>query len=97
LVLCGNIGISAQTVHLLCEAAVPVVHLSRGHWFYGITSGITLKNAFDRAAQFTAASDSGRVLEFARAIVAAKGANQRTLLLRNARPRPDGPLGHMSA
>ncbi|MDP2959071.1 MAG: CRISPR-associated endonuclease Cas1 [Longimicrobiales bacterium] len=84
LVLCGNVGVSAQTVQLLCEANVPIVHLSRGHWFYGITTGITLRNAFDRAAQFRTASDGGKTLEFARAVVAAKGANQRRLLVRNA-------------
>lgn len=89
LVLCGNVSITAQTIHLLCEASIPVVHLSRGHWFYGITAGITLRNAYDRAAQFEAASDPARRVTFAREIIAAKGANQRTLLLRNARPRPE--------
>jgi len=97
LVLCGNVSVSAQTVHLLCEAEVPVVHLSRGHWFYGITRGITLRNAYDRAAQFRAAGDPGKVLRFARAIVAAKGANQRTMLTRNARPRPRAALARMAA
>lgn len=88
LVLCGNISVSAQTVQILCEASIPVVHLSRGHWFYGVTQGITLRNAYDRAAQFRAAEEPGRTLALARAIVAAKGSNQRTLLARNARPRP---------
>lgn len=83
LVLCGSVMVTAQTVHLLCEAGVPIVHLSRGHWFHGVTHGITLRNAFDRAAQFTAAADTGRSLQFAKAIVAAKGFNQRTLLRRN--------------
>ena len=96
LVLCGRIGVSAATIHLLCEAAVPIVHLSAGHWFYGITHGITLRNAFDRAAQFRAASDPGRVLAFARAIIAAKGANQRTLLNRNAQPKPEGTIERMA-
>ena len=41
LVLCGNIQIAAQTIHLLCDAEIPIVHLSRGHWFHGITRGIT--------------------------------------------------------
>lgn len=97
LVICGNISVSAQTIQLLCEAEVPVVHLSRGHWFYGITHGITLRNAYDRAAQFRAAADPDRSLSFARAIVTAKAANQRTMLTRNARPRPDGALAEMGA
>jgi CRISP-associated protein Cas1 len=97
LVLCGNVSISAQTVQILCEASIPVVHLSRGHWFYGITSGITLRNAYDRAAQFRAAADPATTLTFARAIVAAKVANQRTMLVRNARPRPASALAGMAA
>lgn len=92
LVLCGNIGITAQTTHLLCEAAIPIIHLSMGHWFYGITTGITIRNAYARAAQYAAAGDPLRRLTLARAIVAAKGANQRTLLRRNAQPRPDAAL-----
>jgi len=66
-----------------CEAAIPVVYLSTGNWFYGITSGITLKNAFDRAAQFEAVQDPARRLVFARQLIADKGANQRVMLRRN--------------
>jgi len=84
LVLCGNISISAQALHLCVEAGIPVVHLSMGNWFYGITQGFILRNSFDRAAQFAAASDPKRCLSLARAFVAAKGQNQRTLLRRNA-------------
>ena len=60
LVLCGNISVSAQTIQLLCAAEIPIVHLSLGHWFHGITHGITLRNAYDRAAQFRAAADPQR-------------------------------------
>jgi CRISPR-associated protein Cas1 len=95
LVLCGNISVTAQTVHLLCEAGVPVVHLSSGHWFYGVTHGINLRNAFDRAAQFHVAAQPERCVQFARDIVAAKGANQRTMVRRNASP-PDGVLRDMA-
>ena len=96
LVLCGNVSVSAQTVHLLCESGIPCVHLSMGHWFYGITSGITLRNAYDRAAQFEAAGDPSKRLRFARAVVEAKGANQRTMLRRNADPRPEQELAEMA-
>lgn len=96
LVLCGNIAVTAQTIHMLCEAQVPIVHLSRGHWFYGVTHGITLRNAYDRAAQFRAASDAGKCLTFAKAVVSAKGANQRTFLGRNASPAPDDVMKHMA-
>lgn len=92
LILCGNIGLSPAALHLLCEAGVPVVHLSHGHWFYGFTAGFALRNAYDRAAQFRAASDPQRCLDVARAIVAAKLQNQRTLLRRNAEPEPGEAL-----
>jgi CRISPR-associated protein Cas1 len=83
LVTCGSVFVTAQTVHLLCEAGIPIVHLSMGHWFYGITQGITLRNAYDRAAQFETAARPDRCLALAKSIVEAKGANQRTLLRRN--------------
>lgn len=96
LVLCGQIGISAAALHLLCEAGIPVLHLSMGHWFHGVTVGTTLRNAYDRAAQFAAAADPRRCLEFARAIVVAKGQNQRTLLRRNAEPVPTDVLAELA-
>jgi CRISPR-associated protein Cas1 len=95
LVLCGNVSVSAQTVHLLCESGIPTVHLSSGHWFYGITHGIGLRNSFDRAAQYRASAEPGKRLTFARAIVWAKGSNQRTMLRRNADPRPERALAEM--
>jgi CRISPR-associated protein Cas1 len=95
LVLCGNVGVSAQTIHLLAEAGVPVVHLSIGHWFHAITYGIALRNAYDRAAQFAVAAQPSRCLSFAKEIVIAKGSNQRTMLRRNG-SASDRTLGEMS-
>ena len=86
LVLCGNVQVSTQTMHLLCDADVPVVLLSSGMWFHGIAHGQSLRNAYDRAAQFAAAADPGRCLAFARATVRDKALNQRTQLRRNAPP-----------
>jgi CRISPR-associated protein Cas1 len=97
LVVCGGVGLTAATIHALCEAGIPIVHLSRGHWFYGITTGFGLRNAFDRAAQFDAAREPDRVLSFARAVVRGKCANQRTMLVRNARPRPAAAARSMGA
>ena len=95
LVLCGNVSISPPVLHLLCEAGIPVLHLSMGHWFYGVSAGTTLRNAYDRAAQFAAAADPQRCLIISRAMVAAKGQNQRTLLRRNAEPTPQDALNAM--
>ncbi len=88
LVLCGNVGVTAQAIHLLCESEIPIVHLSSGGWFYGVTRGHGLRNAYDRAAQFATAADETRCVAFARAIVEAKARNQRTLLRRNAENAP---------
>jgi len=96
LVLCGNVGVTAQTLHLLCESGIPVVHLSSGHWFYGLTTGITLRNAYAREAQFRAAANRDRCLALAKAVVSAKGANQRTLLRRNASEAPARDLDDMA-
>ncbi|MFH0901597.1 MAG: CRISPR-associated endonuclease Cas1 [Pseudomonadota bacterium] len=96
LVLCGGVSISPAALHLLCEADVAVVHLSHGHWFYGVTRGWGLRNAFDRAAQFRHSADSAWCLDLAKELVRAKTANQRTLLRRNAKPQPDSALSDMS-
>lgn len=82
-VLCGNIGISAQAIHILADASIPIVHLSGSHWFYAVTHGQSLRNAFDRAAQFRVADDASRCLSFAKQLVLDKASNQRTLLRRN--------------
>src|SRR5690606_35820455 len=71
LVLCGNIMVTAQAMHLLCESNVPIVHLSTGNWFYGVTHGLHLRNAFDRSAQFQASTNPEICLNFAKAIVTA--------------------------
>jgi CRISPR-associated protein Cas1 len=84
LVLCGNVQVSTQAVQILCEASIPVVYLSTGHWFYGISHGIHLRNAYDRVAQFRIAGEPQECLRFARQVVADKAENQRTLLRRNA-------------
>jgi CRISPR-associated protein Cas1 len=96
LVLCGNISVTPQTVQLLCEVQVPIVHLSKGHWFYGITQGFGLRNAYLRAAQFRVAADAARCLQLARQIVSAKIAAQRTFLRRNASGLPQRALDDLA-
>lgn len=84
LVLCGNISISAQAIHFLCEMNIPIAHFSMGNWFYGITAGFGLRNGYTKAAQFKAAADGAFCLKIAKAFVFAKGQNQRTMLRRNS-------------
>lgn len=96
-VCCGSVSVTAQALHLLCERGIPVVHTSMGHWFYGTTAGLGLRNAYDRAAQFRAADDPGRRLEFARSVVASKIRNQRTMLRRNGTDVPERTLSGLAA
>lgn len=95
LVLCGNVLITSQTIRMLCESNIPIVHLSMGHWFCGLTLGMGLKNAYLRAAQFRTAADTTRCLQVARQIVSAKLAAQRTFLRRNAKGLPQQALGDL--
>ncbi len=82
-VICGNIQISAQAMHALAESGIPILHMSQGYWFYAITAGFGLKNAFIKSRQFSFASSKEARLSFAKSVVAAKIMNQRTLLQRN--------------
>ncbi|MBN8458284.1 MAG: CRISPR-associated endonuclease Cas1 [Verrucomicrobia bacterium] len=93
LVLMGNVQVSAQTIHLLMEKEIPIVHLSTGGWFHGITHGMGIRNAYNRSAQYAAATDPSRCMTFAREVVRAKIANQRVLLMRNGSgPAADSSL-----
>jgi CRISPR-associated protein Cas1 len=97
LVLCGNISVSAPVIHLCAESGIPIVYLSYGHWFYGITQGFGLRNAYDRAAQFVAAAKPEFCLQIAKSIVIAKASNQRTLLRRNGKDIPEADLNAMAS
>lgn len=87
LVLCGNVSVTPQALALLCEASVPIVHLSTGNWFHGITHGMGMRSCFDRVAQYSRFKEPSERLRVSLVIVAAKLKNQRTLLRRN------GPSG----
>ena len=80
--LFGNIQITTQALHELCEQEIPVAYFSMGGWFYGLTRGHGLKNVFTRIEQFRCAGDAERCLALARRIVQGKIKNQRTMLMR---------------
>jgi CRISPR-associated protein Cas1 len=81
--LMGNIQLSTQAIQTLCEAEVPIAYFSMGGWFYGVTHGLGVKNIFLRREQFRLAGVPSFCLRMARALVAGKIRNQRTLLQRN--------------
>jgi CRISPR-associated protein Cas1 len=80
--LFGNIQISTQALHALCEMEIPVAYFSMGGWFYGLMRGHGLKNVFTRIRQFELAGDQLACLNLAHKMVQAKIRNQRTLLMR---------------
>lgn len=79
----GNIQLTTQAIQTLCECEVPIAYFSMGGWFYGVTQGLGVKNIYLRREQFRLADVPGFCLRLARALVAGKIRNQRTLLQRN--------------
>jgi CRISPR-associated protein Cas1 len=93
--LFGNIQITTQAVQTLCERDVPIAYFSMGGWFYGITRGLGERNVALRRDQFRLADDPAFCLKVARALVAGKIRNQRTLLQRNHVEPPQSAIGQM--
>ncbi|MFO0870425.1 MAG: CRISPR-associated endonuclease Cas1 [Pirellulales bacterium] len=90
--LYGNIQLTTQAIQALCEQEIPIAYFSQGGWFYGITQGLGVKNIFLRREQFRLGEVAGYCLRLARAVVAGKIRNQRTLLQRNHVEPPAYPL-----
>jgi CRISPR-associated protein Cas1 len=86
--LFGAVQISTQAIQDLCGRGIPVVYLSSGGWFYGITRGLDHKNIELRRRQFAAAEDPQRTLQLAKRLVTIKIRNCRTLIRRNASDPP---------
>ncbi|MFU8858209.1 MAG: CRISPR-associated endonuclease Cas1 [Deferrisomatales bacterium] len=93
--LFGSPQVSTQAVQALCQAGIPLTYLSAGGWFYGLTHGLPAKNVDLRRRQFRAADDPELCLGLSRRFVAAKIANQRTLLRRNHPCPPETALNGM--
>jgi CRISPR-associated protein Cas1 len=90
--LFGNIQLSTQAIQELCEREVPIAFFSQGGWFYGVTQGLGVKNIYLRREQFRLADVPAFCLRLARALVAGKIRNQRTLLQRNHLEPPAAAL-----
>jgi CRISPR-associated protein Cas1 len=94
-VLFGNVQMSTQALQELCGREIPVTYLSRGAWFYGMTTGLAHKNVELRIAQHRFI-ESGQGLAIARSIVSGKIQNQRTILRRNLEVRDSRLLGRLA-
>lgn len=85
--LMGSVQITTQALNELVERGIPVAFFTTGGWFHGLAQGMSHKNVELRLAQFRAADDSAQSLKLAKAFIAAKIRNCRTLLMRN-HPEP---------
>ena len=86
--LYGNIQVTTQLLHELCEREVPVCYFSYGGWFYGITRGMDHKNVELRMRQYSVCNNDEARMPMARALVEGKVRNCRTMLRRNC-PEPN--------
>ncbi len=92
-VVFGHVQVSTQALECLTTCEVPVVYLTGYGRFVAALMPAPSKNVSLRTHQYRVFSDPQRALGLAKAVVKAKTANQRTLLMRSLRSRSvDEPL-----
>ncbi|MBI5383503.1 MAG: CRISPR-associated endonuclease Cas1 [Verrucomicrobia bacterium] len=84
--LLGHVQITSQAVAMLAEKGVPVAWLSAAGRLQAVTDPLDSVSATVRRAQVLRLEDPVMRLELARTLITAKIQNQRTLLMRNAKP-----------
>lgn len=94
--LYGNVQVTAQALRALAERGVPIFHHTYGGWLAAVTSGVLSHNAQLRCDQYRVADDAQGALNIARAMVAGKLQNQRTLLRRNHPSCPPAALRELA-
>lgn len=97
LCLFGNVQLSAQALRELVARDAIIIHLSYGGWLVAVTTPPPSKNIELRRRQFQAAGEDETCLHLARAFVAGKIRNSRTLLRRNARVPVEAALRRLAA
>jgi CRISP-associated protein Cas1 len=80
----GNAQITTQAMHELFGRDIPILYFTSSGWFKAISQGLPHKNVELRIRQYDAASQLPKALPLARAFVAGKIRNCRTLIRRNA-------------
>jgi len=81
--LLGSVQMSTQTLHALADRGIPVAFLSAAGRLIAMVDPLDSVSAEVRRAQIRKLDRPEVCLELARALVAAKIMNQRTLLMRN--------------
>lgn len=94
--LFGNVQISAAALRALADRGAPVLHFTYGGWLAAVTTGPNHKNILLRMAQYRRATHRRGSLAIAQVIVAGKIRNQRTLLRRNHRARPQTVVNELA-
>jgi len=91
----GGVQVTSPALRAVVRKGATVSHFTYGGWFDAITTGMAHKNVELRIAQYRVADDGDACLAIARAVVAAKIRNQRTLLRRNHEAPPPEALDEM--
>lgn len=81
--LLGSVQITTQAIHTLADLGVPLAFLSSAGRLIAMVDPLDSVSAEIRRAQIRRLDDPQACLELSRALVTAKIANQRTLLMRN--------------
>jgi CRISPR-associated protein Cas1 len=81
----GNVQISTQAIETLTSNGIPIIYMTGYGRFVASVQPAPLKNIALRVAQFKKFADPEHALVLAKAVVRAKLANQRTLLMRSLR------------
>ncbi|HLJ94135.1 MAG TPA: CRISPR-associated endonuclease Cas1 [Gemmataceae bacterium] len=88
-VVLSNVQVSTQALETLASNGIPVAFMNSYGRFIATLSTAPAKNVSLREAQFRRFADPAEALLLTRAVVRAKLANQRALLMRCLRSRPD--------
>lgn len=88
--LLGSVQMTTQTIHALADRGIPVAFLSAAGRLVAMVDPLDSVSAEVRRAQIRKLDRPEACLEVARALVAAKIINQRTLLMRNHASLPPG-------
>lgn len=94
--LLGSVQMSTQTIHAVADRGIPIAFLSAAGRMIAMIDPLDSVSAEVRRAQIRRLDRPEVCLELARALVAAKIMNQRTLLLRNHASLPAGVADDLS-
>lgn len=94
--LLGNVQISTQALTTLSDRSIPIAFLSSAGRLLAMVDPLDSVSALVRREQVRVLDQPEKCLELARALVSAKIANQRTLLLRNHENLPESAADELS-